>query len=75
MTVLSSKKILQEKNTNDANSITSLTLTHKALTDVILVFIFSIEITLFYVNFLAVGLLGFMFGRIQEFGKIGSWVQ
>lgn len=34
MTVLSSKKILQEKNTTDPNSITSLTLTHKALTDV-----------------------------------------
>ncbi|KAL1558245.1 protein phosphatase 1 regulatory subunit 7 [Salvia divinorum] len=34
MTALSSKKILQEKNTNDPNSITSLTLTHKALTDV-----------------------------------------
>ncbi|KAL2237382.1 UNVERIFIED_CONTAM: hypothetical protein Sindi_0929900 [Sesamum indicum] len=29
MTVLSSKKILQEKNANDADSITSLTLTHK----------------------------------------------
>ncbi|KAL2511071.1 Leucine-rich repeat (LRR) family protein [Abeliophyllum distichum] len=34
MTVLSSKKILQENNTNDPNSITSLTLTHKALSDV-----------------------------------------
>ncbi|KAL3828593.1 hypothetical protein ACJIZ3_017395 [Penstemon smallii] len=34
MTVLSSKKILQEKNTTDANSITSLTLNQKALTDV-----------------------------------------
>ncbi|KAL2240059.1 UNVERIFIED_CONTAM: hypothetical protein Sindi_0647100 [Sesamum indicum] len=34
MTVLSSKKILQEKNASDADSITSLTLTHKALSDV-----------------------------------------
>ncbi|KAH6814735.1 Leucine-rich repeat family protein [Perilla frutescens var. frutescens] len=34
MTALSSKKILQEKNTSDPNSITSLTLTHKALSDV-----------------------------------------
>ncbi|KAI3461271.1 hypothetical protein Pfo_017934 [Paulownia fortunei] len=34
MTVLSSKKILQEKNTSDPNSITSLSLTHKALSDV-----------------------------------------
>ncbi|XP_073301113.1 uncharacterized protein [Primulina huaijiensis] len=34
MAVLSSEKILQEKNTSDANSITSLALTHRALSDV-----------------------------------------
>ncbi|XP_057781999.1 uncharacterized protein LOC131000221 [Salvia miltiorrhiza] len=34
MAALSSKKILEEQNANDPNSITSLTLTHKALTDV-----------------------------------------
>ncbi|KAL7127089.1 hypothetical protein ABFS83_14G231400 [Erythranthe nasuta] len=34
MTVLSSKKILQEKGTTDPDSITSLSLTHKALSDV-----------------------------------------
>ncbi|CAK9159082.1 unnamed protein product [Ilex paraguariensis] len=34
MTVLSSKQILQNKSSNDPNSITSLTLTHKALSDV-----------------------------------------
>ncbi|KAK6138197.1 hypothetical protein DH2020_028081 [Rehmannia glutinosa] len=34
MTVLSSKKILQEKNTSDPDAITSLSLTHKALSDV-----------------------------------------
>ncbi|CAI9781418.1 unnamed protein product [Fraxinus pennsylvanica] len=34
MTVLSSKKILQDNDTTDPNSITSLTLTHKALSDV-----------------------------------------
>ncbi|XP_051143665.1 dynein regulatory complex subunit 3 isoform X2 [Andrographis paniculata] len=34
MAVLSSRKILQEKNANDPSSITSLTLTHRALSDV-----------------------------------------
>ncbi|KAL3620206.1 hypothetical protein CASFOL_035118 [Castilleja foliolosa] len=34
MTVLSSKKILQENNSTDPNSITSLSLTHRALSDV-----------------------------------------
>ncbi|PIM97952.1 U2-associated snRNP A' protein [Handroanthus impetiginosus] len=34
MAVLSSRKILQEKNTSDPDSVTSLTLTHKALSDV-----------------------------------------
>ncbi|GAA0147914.1 hypothetical protein LIER_07497 [Lithospermum erythrorhizon] len=34
MAVLRSTQILQEKNTNDPNSVTSLSLTHKALTDV-----------------------------------------
>ncbi|XP_027179757.1 uncharacterized protein LOC113778516 isoform X1 [Coffea eugenioides] len=34
MTVLNSKKILQEKNASDPNSVTNLTLTQKALSDV-----------------------------------------
>lgn len=34
MAVLSFQKILQEKNTSDSNSITSLALTHRALSDV-----------------------------------------
>lgn len=34
MTVLSSKRVLEDKQTRDPNAITTLTLTHKALTDV-----------------------------------------